>query len=326
MDNFPAIGYAQTSAEVSAGVTPTNYAFPELYFERYGGGVSATAANNNAAMTSVLKVAGPSSRGGGILYFLSAGTYSFSNTTPFSLPVGLIIQGTGIETILNYSGTGTFILIPSGNLSAPNNIPGGRNEFRDIQLMGPGGGTATSASSNTGIGVQIGDSGGSPSLIAMRRMTIQGFATAMSLGGLQNGGRFEMCEFGATQASGTYSNNVGIDFNFAASTNQVNAVTFSDCIVASNANAGVQATSTPITMISIRWNGCTIQDNCQNTTNNPQFYMGVVEGFEIIGLYVEGSGTIEAIRSDNMVQGIIADFFISGCSYGIHDHSGGSMN
>jgi hypothetical protein len=213
MDNFSAIGYAQTPAEVAAGVTPTNYLYPELYFERYGGGVAATASTNNAAMTYALKVAGTSYRDGGILYFLSSGTYSFSNTTAFSLPTGLIIQGTGAETILNYSGIGTFL-----------SMTGGRNELRDIQLLGPGGGTATSASSNTGIGLELG-AGPSPGEVMMRRVTIQGFATAMSVGSLI-WGRFEMCEFGALQGSGTYSNNVGINFELRASGVAVNVVTF----------------------------------------------------------------------------------------------------
>jgi hypothetical protein len=326
MDDSPGltVTYAQTAAEISASVTPTNSAYPELYFERYGGGVSASASANNTAMTSALNVA--NARGGGILNFPSAGTYSFSSTTAFALPVGLVIQGTGAETILSYSGSGTFFIIQSGNLASPNNVKGGRNELRDIYLLGPGGGTADSTlNNNAGFGLQIGDSGGDAGLVMMRRVTMNGFGTAMVVGGLI-GGRFEMCEFGGALGGSIFSNNVGIDFDFAASTNQVDAVTFSDCIVAQNGNAGVQATSTPIRMNSIRWNGCTVQDNCLNITTNPQFYMGVVGGFEITGLYMEGTSSTEAIRSDYMSQGLIADFYIDGCSYGIHDHGGGSMN
>jgi hypothetical protein len=314
MDSFPPLGYGQTAAEMSAGILPTNYSYPELYFERYGGGVSASASANNTAMTNALNVA--SARGGGILNFPSAGTYSFTNTTAFALPSGLVIQGTGAETILNYSsGTGIFFVV--------NGSSGGRNEFRDIMLIGPGGGTATSASTNTGTAVVIGQSE-NPGLVMMRRVTVTGFAVGLNVTAAL-WARFEMCEFGPQTSTGVYSNNVGVEFTGTP----INVVTFSDCLISNNANAGVQGSPTG-TMYTIRWRGCTIQNNCQNSTSTPQFYMGgAVQGFEILGLYLTYAygGTLPpAVRCDNMECGVIADFYIDDCAYGFYDSAGDTMD
>jgi hypothetical protein len=309
--------YPQTPAESAVGVTPSNYSYPELYIERYGGGLSPI--SNDGAMASALKVAGSTGRGGGTLYFLGSGTYSFADS--YSLPAGLIIQGAGYETIMKYTGTGTFLSV-SGTA--------GRVEIRDILIQGPA--TATAPSTSAGIGVAIGGSTGSAGIVSMRRVQITLFTTGLQIQGL-NWGRFELCEFGnatgSTASAPAYTNYTGVNFD-ALST--ISEVTFDSCIVSNNASAGVSTSTPTTTMVNIRWVGCTVQDNGQFITSSqpPQFYMGTVYGFSIDNLYMEfANGTTnipEAIRSDYLSGGMIRNFTISTCTYGIHDHTGGTMN
>lgn len=303
--------YPQTPQEITASVAPTIYV-PSLQIdlERYGGGVGATASANNAALTSALAVI--AAKGGGVLVARGSGTYSFSST--FNTPSGLIVQGDGYGTIWNYTGAGSFLTVPAN---------GGRSELRELQVTGTG---------QTGVGFTLGDASGSPGLVTLRKVLFEKWATAMRMGGA-TWLTAEKCEFGRA-AGGTAgilvtTNNVGIDFNYFGGNNYSSVILFKDCVVSNNANAGVQATNVPVTMNEVTWLNCNVQNNCQGTPANPQFYMGAVAGFSIDSMYMEylGSGTVpDAIKSDNLNNGQIRSVYISAAANGIKDRGGGSMN
>jgi hypothetical protein len=109
-------GHKRTAAEIAAGVTPTNYAYPVLNLLRYGADPTGVAASNTA-MASAIAVCGPT--GGTII--VPPGVYLFtgnSSVIDLTSKIGITIQGDGAETSgaqpatrFNFSGTGTGVLI-----------------------------------------------------------------------------------------------------------------------------------------------------------------------------------------------------------------------
>lgn len=119
--------YDQTSRELAAGVTPSNYAYPEFNFLRYGG-VGDGSTDNATALTNAVAVAAVS---GGTLYF-PPGTYYFSAFPSLNSRQGIIFQGvvpanSGMlrGASLQYTGTASPVI----SASAAQGI-----EFRDLQF------------------------------------------------------------------------------------------------------------------------------------------------------------------------------------------------
>lgn len=119
--------FARTAAEVSAGVVPSKYAYPEFDFRRYGGDTEAS--NNAGALTSAVAVA---SIKGGIIYF-PPGTFRFATFPSLDSKQGIIFQGTapansGLArgTVLLYTGTASTVISASGAQGI---------EFRDLQII-----------------------------------------------------------------------------------------------------------------------------------------------------------------------------------------------
>lgn len=83
--------YPQTTAEVSAGVTPTNYAWPECYVYRYGTNTTPGTTDMTTAINHAIQVA--NARGGGQVIFPPQ-TCKISSTIAITQPnVQLIGQG-----------------------------------------------------------------------------------------------------------------------------------------------------------------------------------------------------------------------------------------
>jgi len=100
-----AISYARTAAEIAAAVTPTNYAYPELHFLRYG--ITGSASDQSALIQSAIAVAAVN---GGILIAPKPSVSYNLGTTGITVPANVVIQGIGSEVVLFiYSGTGYAI-------------------------------------------------------------------------------------------------------------------------------------------------------------------------------------------------------------------------
>lgn len=307
-----AILYPQTTQESTAGVTPTIYV-PTLQIdlERYGGGVGYSAAANNAALVSVIAVI--RQKGGGTLVSRGSGIYTFSAAA--SLPTGMVIQGDGGDTVWKYTGSGAFLTVPSA---------GGRVTMREFGITG---------TSLAGQGITLGDAAGQAAKCDFRKLVMSGWDTALRIGGATWLDCVD-CEFGnASGGLGSITNNIGVDYNnFVASANANNynsAHSFVRCIVSNNANAGVAATRNYPVMNGIAFRDCNVQNNCQSTLANPQFYMGQVSGFSIDNIYMEyklGGAAPTAMRTDGMTGGRIDDAYIDTADYGMRDYGGGSMS
>lgn len=302
--------YPQTTQEAAALVTPTIFV-PTLQIdlERYGGGVGASAGTNDTALSRTISVV--TQKGGGILVARDSGSYQFSAAA--SLPSGMVIQGDGYDTIWQYTGAGSFLTVPS--------TASGRVALRELQIKGTG---------RTGTGFTTGDGSGVAGWIDLYRVLFDNWATAFRMGGAV-WLKASKCEFGNAKGNslGVITNNVGIDFNYAAAGNYSALLTFEDCVVSNNANAGVQATSVPIITNVVNWIRTNVQNNCQSATGNPQFYMGPVIAFSIDGMYMEyilGGTAPDAIRADNLNNGAIRNFYINTAANGIKDRVGGTMN
>ena len=295
--------YPQTQAEIAANVTPTNYAYPTLYIERYGGGVSASANLNSAALGFAFSVI--TQQGGGTVYMLGAGTYAFTST--FILPQYCTLQGGGYATILSYTGTpSTFLTLASTS---------GRCQIRDCLINGPG---ATGAA----LGVALGDAVGfQVGWCSLYRVRISGFGTGLKIGGAT--------WFRAYQSEFT-SNGIGMDINYWNANCYSSMLTFDECLWSTNLYNGIKATSVLLTMNAVQLYNCTVQNNCASATSNPQMQLttasGGLIGFTIKGLYMEGATGIDAFWIDGCGSGSISDFYINGCSYGIRDKTGGSIS
>ena len=86
--------YARTAAEIAAGVTPVNYAYPPGDVRRYGGAPGASTAVNNAAIAAAILICGTHP-----IYFC-AGTWAYSNE-PWFQSSNVHVYGDGIgKTIL----------------------------------------------------------------------------------------------------------------------------------------------------------------------------------------------------------------------------------
>ena len=302
--------YGQTAAEIAASITPTNWGYPQGYLERYGGGVSASASANDTALTNALAVV--TAANGGTVWALAAGTYSFASSHSIAANAIRLIGGGKGATILNYTGSGTFLTQTSA---------AGRCEINGFQIKG---------TAQTGTGLALGDTSGNATLSRYKDLLFTGFNTGCRMGG-GTWLTFEGCEFGnpASSMLGTITNNVGIDFNYWGGNNYSSALMFRDCDACNNGGAGVQATSVSVTMNSVTWQNCNVQNNCQNSTGTPQFYMGAVKGFSVDNLYIEyvlGGTKPNGIRTDNMSNGRIDGIYINGAATGIIDVGGGGMN
>lgn len=300
-----------TPAELAAGVTPVNYAYPQLSsgtdIRRYGGTADNTT-DNAAAINSAIAVVTES--GGGVILFAETGTYKTSGSV--TLPSYTALKGTGYGTILKYTGSGSFITLGSSS---------SRVQISEMMIIG---------TSRTGTGIVLGDISGNVGWVDMYRVLISEFNLGMRMGGA-TWLTCRKCEFGNASgtALGSITNNVGIDFNYFGSANYSSALTFDECVVSNNANAGVQATSVSITMNNVQWINCTVQNNCQSSTSTAQFYMGVVTGFTIDAMYMEyvlGGTAPDAIRADNLNNGSIRNCYINTAANAIKDRGGGSMN
>lgn len=301
----------RSAAEITALVTPTSYSYATSAFStdlrRYGG-TADNATDNAAAIARAITVI--SAAGGGQLILGETGTY-LTSAFPV-LPSNVVLQGSGYGTILKYTGSGSFITA---------NSTSSRVQIREMQVIG---------TARTGTALVLGDASGNAGWVDLYRVLFSGFNLAMRVGGA-TWLNCEKCEFGNANGNtlGSITNNVGIDFNYFGGSNYSSELTFRDCVVSNNANAGVQATNVPVTMNSVNWLECTVQNNCQSTLANPQFYMGVVAGFTIQEMYMEyilGGTPPDAIRSDNMNSGSITDTYINTAVNGIKDRGGGSMN
>jgi hypothetical protein len=105
--------YPRTAAEISAGVTPTDYAYQIFDLRRYGADPTGNAFSDSA-MSSAISVCG--STGGTIL--APAGVYKFSSAISLSQKTAITIQGDGAPTSgaqpatrFIYSGTGSGVWI-----------------------------------------------------------------------------------------------------------------------------------------------------------------------------------------------------------------------
>jgi hypothetical protein len=316
----------QTSAESTAGVIPTNYGYPELTLERYGGGAGASGTANSTALASAFSVLRV--KGGGILQTPAVGapngTFTFASAAG-SIPPSTIIQGQGNQgTIWQYTGSGSFLTGPSTG--------SGRWTINDITINAVG---------QSGIGITLGDSGGNCSRITMRRVVMNFWSTALLLQGT-TWSQFIECEFGSA-LGGTYtapalSNNNGISIAPINTSNYSADVTFYDCTVSNNGLTGVGTTNTTtITNNTFTWINCTVQNNCVNSLSitghtAQQFFMGLCSVFTIQGMYMEyllggttqgGAGTSPSgVTTYGLSYGSISDFFINTAYNGIWDSGG----
>ncbi len=149
--------WPRTQAEIDAGVTPLNYAYPEGYLYRYYGG----SGDIGTALEDAISV--KAQYGGGNVT-LPEGSFTFAVGITLNAGVSLIGQGE-LSTSLTYSGSGIAISMadnfPSGNYST----------LQDFKL------TTTTSSPSLGPGthgVRITDG----TFIDLVRVGIRGFSTA----------------------------------------------------------------------------------------------------------------------------------------------------
>ena len=121
--NLSQIGqtYAQTAAEISAGVTPSNYGYQPGDVRRYGADVTGSADSTTAIQSAVAQA----QAGGAVEVVLPSGTFKITSAIVLTGAGNVWITGTWSSIIKN---TGTGNAITAGNLSTDYNS--------DIQLLG----------------------------------------------------------------------------------------------------------------------------------------------------------------------------------------------
>ena len=109
--------YRRTAAEVSAGVTPTDYQYPELHFLRYA--ITGSASDQSTLIQSAISVA--TARGGGTLIAPKPLVSYNLGTTGITLPAKVKILGDNEDAVqFLYSGTGVAIDCSGSTFSLEN--------------------------------------------------------------------------------------------------------------------------------------------------------------------------------------------------------------
>lgn len=150
-------GYARTTGEVSAGVTPTNYNFPPGDVRRYG-------AVDGADSTTAIQAAIDAADDGATVY-IPEGTYTVSSTINGSDYVSIrgagrqasLLKYTGSATCLNLATVSTVTVSDLGLLTDQAGstiaikLTGNKNTLRDLYI----GEVTTSGGNGWGTGVQV---------------------------------------------------------------------------------------------------------------------------------------------------------------------------
>lgn len=107
--------YPRTPAEISAGVTPTNYFYPPsiiIDIRRYGFNEGNSAATNSAIIASAVSVA--SATGGAIVAFPPG---HFLVTDSIAIPANVVFRGSGLSTVFASGSTGNAVFMLGGPMN-----------------------------------------------------------------------------------------------------------------------------------------------------------------------------------------------------------------
>lgn len=102
--------YARTAAEISAGVTPSNFSYAPLNVLRYGADPTG-AADSTTAIQNAINVAAAATGGGGGLVYLPPGLYTIGTAG-----TGLVVSNSNVQLI----GAGSGYLTTSAAFPVPN--------------------------------------------------------------------------------------------------------------------------------------------------------------------------------------------------------------
>jgi hypothetical protein len=94
--------WPRTAAEISAGITPTNYYYEPGVLARYGGFVAASAATNTAALQAALDC-------NQLVRATEDGTYNFNDTIIYNRDNRIV--GNGLATIFKWNVTGQSLIV-----------------------------------------------------------------------------------------------------------------------------------------------------------------------------------------------------------------------
>jgi hypothetical protein len=98
--------YPQTAAETAAGVTPTDFAYPELHFRRYG--ILGDDSDESAKIQGAIAVAAVN--GGTLIAPKQTATSYNLGTTGITIPADVILEGLAAEQVkFDYAGSGFAI-------------------------------------------------------------------------------------------------------------------------------------------------------------------------------------------------------------------------
>lgn len=163
---FLNLQYARTAAEVTAGVTPSVYAYPEGDIRRYG--ATTVAVNNATAINAALLV----SASGGADVYIPPGTWAYTAT--LNATGSCAMRGCGQLSVLAPNGC-------DGITFANQPTYGGSRPFRDFVLTG------TSTTAKSGIkATMTAASGNRVTSVFFDRLTIQNFQWGIDTQGFWN--------------------------------------------------------------------------------------------------------------------------------------------
>lgn len=290
-----------TQAEITASVTPVNYAYAPGDIRRYGAKVDGIT-NDSAAITAAGLVASQSS--GGIAVYFPAGTTRY--TGDLSLQTFIKWRGDGMwKSVLQALDSTGRVLLGSGH-----------NTLSDLQLLG----SVATAGAYVGTGLQIAESDFAGDM-QLSRMVIQNFQVGVRLAGA--------LYTNLTSVWVRY-NRTGLDFNALSGSHYSTSVTFSRCVFQNNERCGIDSSNTPIRNVTLSMNDCVVEENGTSApATYPQIKMSRFSTVSITKLHMEynTAGTKpDAIQLFDVSEADISPFYIVGSANGIRDVGGASCS
>lgn len=261
----------RTLAEITAGITPTNYQYREGVIDRYGTNTSPGTTDMTTAINAAVSVAHAKAVGGEVV-FIAGQTYRTTSAIVYPPTSQRIhMYGNGATLLANHIGDGITWLATNENYSG--------HSISDLTITGPNGQDFSAVWTSTGNGVNMNRDTTTNAVTAynnrLRNVTIQGFKYGINLQAVI-GLSCTDCYF--------LWNEEGIRMDGG----QTNANCFTNCHIRYNRKRGIASTGRSGGSLTATTNnkfiGCLIESNVPDP-----FVSGGTVPTDSVGVYLNNS-------------------------------------
>lgn len=305
--------YPQTAAEISAGATPTNYAYPEEYVDRYGNNTSPGVTDMTAAIQTAINVAHAKVSGGAI-HFLPT-TYRTTATVTYPVTsVRIHLFGNGAVIECDHNASGITWIVNNENYSG--------HTIEKLTISGPNDFLPTTPgyvppSNGAGIAMNRGTTSNAVTAYnnVLRDVTIQGFLLGLDMRNVISlnvfGGLFQYNQYGVYIAGG--QTNANHFFGTHIRYNRVSGIRSDGATGGSLTNATANIFHACLIESNIAYVEGAFPPGGTPPTDNTAIYLNNSYGFVFEDCYIENhSASVYLTGASKFNQFIRCDIFPGG--------------